>query len=229
MKNLCIFSSLKKLDLLLKKRSNQALTSDGVHSNLSLYQFHIYFTFLNKKYLKDKRHEFYSEFRQFRSLNSLIRVFLRYTYLCKNLISHAQPKNDVQPKTCWPQMKTFSKANKTDRFRLIQQSEKNSKKSNFDFASSTPSEDLKLFMISFGFELRHFSIILAIVLTIINKNVHKIEENSLLKNFLNTRRNFIKKTPSKIKIILFYADFSDFNGSWLIGKVITDRRKKRKS
>jgi hypothetical protein len=227
LKNLCIFSSLKKLDLLLKKRSNQALTSGGVHSNLSLYQFHIYFTFLNKKYLKDKRHEFYSEFRQFRSLNSLIRNFLRYIYLYKNLISHSQPKNDVQPKTCWPQMKTFSKANKTDRFRLIQQSEeKNSKKSNYDFAMSTPSEDLKLFMISFGFNLNHFSIILAIVLTIINKNVYKIEENSLLKNFLNTRRNYFKKAPSKIKIILFFADF---NGRLLIEKVITNRRKKKES
>ena len=212
LKNLCINSTLKKLDLLLKKRSNKVLTSE-VHTSLSLNEFHVYFTFLNKRYSSGKRHEFYSEFRRFRCLNNLIRSFLRYIYLYKNRLT-SQFNHESFGKTNWPQAKTFSKGSKSNRFSQIYEgnlSEKDNKnnrfsqiydeefikKTNIDLASSSPSEDLKRFIISFGFKPNYFSIILAIVLTIINKKAPKIEKNSLLKNFLTSRKNLSKKNTSK--------------------------------
>ena len=164
LKNMCIDLTLRKLDILTKRRFNSSIT---------LNEYLVYYNLLSQKFRSPCM-----EFRRFRCLNHFIKSYMIHVVFHKSLIVS----------NCFPTMKTFSK-----RFHLLTQSQPN-------FNSNrvlTPSEDLRIFMRSFGFKSSYYPILLDIVLRIIDRNNNGVNENFLLNNFLANKKSFFKKKTSK--------------------------------
>ena len=207
LKSVCIGATLRKLELFLQKRVVSHATTTTT-TTLTLSDHHVYFNFLKKRFIFEKG-QLYACFRRFRCLNSFVHNFVTHVLLLSPHIPLTTTTTTTTTKTTgtndacflptrFPKAKTFAKPKRgvshvdpmvTMTMKMEPSGERQVNKSQVKSSSSSPADDLRLFMKSCGFKDGFYAVLLDIVLNVLDtKRADKLSDNLVLRCFLSGRK-----------------------------------------